>query len=132
MDANRFDALSKRVAAPATRRATLGAMVASALGIAGTAPVAKAAQGQVCTMAFVAAVRLGPSVSQALASGGNQPGQLQGELSFSLSKTGKLEQAALKLPNNTNLPVVGQAIGNALQLRIALDGRTGDGRHGGR
>ena len=58
MDADRFDALSKRVATPATRRATLGAMVASVFGIAGAASVARAAQGQTCTMAFVAAVRM--------------------------------------------------------------------------
>ena len=123
MDADRFDALSKRVATPTTRRATLGALIASAFGLAGAAPVVRAAQGQTCTMAFVAAIRLGPSQSQALTPDGNQPGQLQGELSFSLANDGNLEQAALKLSNGTTLPVVGQATGNSLQLRITLDGR---------
>ena len=123
MDADRFDALSKRVATPTTRRATLGAMIASAFGLAGTASLVQAAPGQTCTMAFVAAVRLGPSQNQALTPGGTSPGQLQGELSFTLSNDGKLEHAALKLSNNTSLPVVGQATGNTLQLRIGLGGR---------
>jgi hypothetical protein len=121
MDADRFDSLSRSMAAPTTRRATLGAMVASALGLGAVAPTVQAAQGQVCTMAFVTTVRLGPSVSQPLTPDGNQPGQLQGELRFSLSQTGNLENAAFQLSNGTNLPVVGQATGHALQLRIALD-----------
>src|SRR5215212_2689119 len=121
MDADRFDSLSRSIAAPTTRRATLGAMVASALGLGAVAPTVQAAQGQVCTMAFVTTVRLGPSVSQPLTPDGNQPGQLQGELRFSLSQTGNLENAALQLSNGTTLPVVGQATGHALQLRIALD-----------
>src|SRR4051794_15868945 len=124
MDAERFDALSKRVATPTTRRATLGAMVASVLGLAGAPPVARAAPGQTCTMAFVAAVRIGPSVNKTLTPGVTQPGQLQGKLSFSLDENGKLDKATLTLPNNTSLPVVGQATGNSLQMRINLDGHT--------
>src|SRR4051812_25093518 len=122
MDADRFDSLSKRIAAPTTRRATLGAMVASGfmstLGLGRAAVAAQADQGQVCTMTFMAAVRLGSSLNQPLTPGGNQPGQIQGDLSFSLSKSGNLEQAALTLPNGAKLPVVGQATGHALQLRI--------------
>src|SRR4051812_39669404 len=124
MDAERFDALSKRVATPTTRRATLGAMVASVLGLAGAPPVARAAPGQTCTMAFIAGVRLGPSINTMLATGATQPGQLQGKLSFTLDEDGKLEKASLTLPNNTSLPVVGQATGNSLQMRIKLDERT--------
>src|SRR5215208_6663935 len=101
MDADRFDSLSKRMAAPTTRRATFGAMVASALGIRALATTAQAAQGQVCTMTFVTTVRMGPSQSQALTTDGEQPGQLQGELRFALSETGNLENAAVKLPNGT-------------------------------
>ena len=123
MDADRFDSLSKRMAAPATRRATFGAMVASALGIRALATTAQAAQGQVCTMTFVTTVRMGPSLSQSLTTDGDTPGQLQGELSFALSETGNLENAAVKLPNGTTLPVVGQATGHALHLRITLEGR---------
>ncbi len=128
MDADRFDALSRRVAAPSTRRATLGAMAASgllgALGLARPAPAAQDTQGQLCTMAFVAAVRMGPSLDRALAPDGTQPGQLQGTLRFALAKNGTLERAALTLPDDTSLPVVGQATGHALQLRIAVDERT--------
>jgi hypothetical protein len=126
MDADRFDALSKRVATPTTRRATLGAMIASALGLAGVPPAptsAQADQGQICSMAFMATVRMGPSTSQPLVSGATQPGQLQGDLSFALAKSGNLENAGLKLADGTTLPVVGQATGHALQLRITLNGR---------
>ena len=52
-----------------------------------------------------------------------QPGQLQGKLSFTLDESGNLEKATLTLPNDTSLPVVGQATGNSLQMRIILDGR---------
>jgi hypothetical protein len=124
MDADRFDALAKRVVTPATRRATLGAMVAGVLGLAGASPVARAAPGQTCTMAFVAAVRIGPSINKPLAPGATQPGQLQGKLSFTLDQSGKLDNATLTLPDNTSLPVSGQAIGSSLQMRITLDGKT--------
>ena len=127
MDADRFDALSRRVAVPTTRRATLSALTASglltALGLGRAAPATRAAQGQVCRMSFMATVRVGPSLNQTLAPGATQPGQLQGELSFALSETGNLEQAALKLLDGTRLPVVGQATGHALQLRITIDQR---------
>src|SRR5690242_16727287 len=124
MDPKRFDALSKRVATPTTRRATLATMVASVLGLASAPPVVRAAPGQTCTMAVVAAVRLGPSLTKPLASGATQPGQLQGKLSFTLTNSGKLDNATLTLPNNTSLPVIGQATGTSLQMRITLDGRT--------
>lgn len=123
MDASQFDSLSKRVATPATRRATLGAMVASVFGLSSAPPVARAAPGQTCTMSFVAAVRLGPSVNATLVPGTTQPGQMQGKLTFALDENGKLENASLTLPDNTSLPVVGQATGNALQLRISIDGK---------
>jgi hypothetical protein len=124
MDAERFDTLSKRVASPATRRATLGALVASAIGLRHVPALAQEAQGQVCTLAFVATVRMGPSQGQKVTSGSTQPGQLQGQLRFSLTKSGKLDQATLTLPDGTTQPVVGQATGHALQLRIAFDGNT--------
>ena len=75
MDADRFDSLSRHMAATTSRRATLGAMVASALGLGTAAQAARAAQGQVCIMDFAAMVRVGPSVNQPLPPGGNQPGQ---------------------------------------------------------
>src|SRR5215213_6290109 len=122
MDANTFDSLAKRAATPATRRTALGAMVASVFGLAGVPAVARAAPGQTCTMAFVAAVRVGPSVNTPLVPGAPQPGQLQGKLTFTLDESGKLGNASLMLANNKSLPVVGQVTGNALQMRIVVDG----------
>ena len=124
MDADHFDTLAKQLAAPTTRRATLGAAAAggflSSLGLRRAVPEALAAQKATCLLAFAASVRLGPSVDQALTANGSRPGELRGELSFSLSRSGALEDAALTLPGGASLPVVGQVTGNSLQLRIEL------------
>ena len=74
-------------------------------------------------LAFAATVRLGPSIEQMLTPNGTQSGELRGDLRFALSDTGTLEQGALLLRNGTSLPVVGQATGYALQMRIALEPR---------
>jgi hypothetical protein len=62
---------------------------------------------------------MGPSVDQTFTDGA-QPGELRGELSFSLSGSGALQDGALTVPGGARLPVVGQAAGNSLQLRIEL------------
>ena len=127
MDADRFDTLAKRLVTPTTRRATLGTAAAggllSALGLVRTVPEMRAAQRGSCVLAFVATVRQGPSVGQVLTPGGTKPGELRGELSFSLSQTGNLEDAVLSLPDGTSLPAVGQATGHSLQVRIELGQR---------
>jgi hypothetical protein len=123
MDANRFDTLTRHLAAPTTRRATLGAALGggllSALGLRRAAPEAAAAQGGTCVLDFAATVRLGPSLDQTFTDGA-QPGELRGELSFALSGSGALQDGALTVPGGVRLPVVGQATGNSLQLRIEL------------
>ncbi len=120
MDGDRFDAIAKSVAGTATRRSAVGALAAgglfSALGLRRSPATA---QGGACTLAFVATVRQGPSAGQVLAAGAGKPGELQGELSFTLTETGGIDKGTLRLPNGTNLPVVGQATGRSLQLRIA-------------
>ena len=122
MDADRFDTLAKRLITPTTRRATLGTAAAggllSALGLIRTVPEVRAAQRGSCVLTFVATVRQGPSLGQVLTPGGSKPGELRGELSFSLSQTGNLENAVLSLPDGTSLPAVGQATGHSLQVRI--------------
>ena len=124
MDADRFDTLAKRLVAPTNRRSALAAAVAggffSALGIGRAAPATRAAQGGICVMAFTAQVLQGPSAGQPLTPQGNRPGEVRGDLSFSLSATGNLENATLTLGDGTTLPVVGQATGYALQVRIEL------------
>jgi len=127
MDAERFDTLAKRLVTPTTRRATLGAVAAggllSALGLSRTVPAAQAAQDGTCALAFVVMVWQGPSVEQALTPNGTRPGELRGELRFSLSETGNLEDGTLLLPDGASLPVVGQATGHSLQVRIELGQR---------
>ncbi|MBA2519349.1 MAG: hypothetical protein H0V24_06765 [Chloroflexia bacterium] len=118
MDADRFDLLTKSIATPANRRRALGLTAGGFLGafLRGDAPVA--AQRTTCTLEFVTAVRQGPSASQLLTDDAALPGEARGELSFSLSASGALEDGVLRLSDGTDLPVVGQATGNSLQMRI--------------
>ncbi|MBA2598393.1 MAG: hypothetical protein H0V00_17360, partial [Chloroflexia bacterium] len=127
MDPTRFDTLTKRLVAPTTRRSALGAAVTggllSALGLARAVPEARAAQGGTCVLAFAAQVRQGPSVQQPLTAGSARGGEVRGELSFSLMPSGTLQNATLTLDDGSQLPVVGQANGYALQVRIELEPR---------
>src|SRR4051794_21944302 len=122
MDADRFDTLARRVGTPTTRRAALGAAVTggflSALGLTRSVPEVAAAQGGTCVVAFAAQVRQGPSTQQPLLPGG-RPGEVRGNLSFSLSRSGSLDNAALMLADGTSLPAEGDAAGHSVQLRIA-------------
>jgi hypothetical protein len=127
MDADRFDTFARRLVAPTTRRTALGAAFAggvlSAIGLGRAASETEAAQRGVCVLAFAATVRQGPSLSQALTTNGAQPGEVRGELSFALSGSGALADAVLRLSDGTSVPVVGQATGHSLQLRIELASR---------
>jgi hypothetical protein len=122
MDAGSFDRLTRRLVVPTSRRTALGALAASglldALGIGRAAPVARAQVD--CVLAFVATVRQGPSAGLPLTENGTRPGELRGELSFALTDSGMLQDGALTLPDGISLPVVGQATGHSLQVRIEL------------
>ncbi|MFN8593711.1 MAG: hypothetical protein U0031_19795 [Thermomicrobiales bacterium] len=122
MDADRFDSLARQFVAPASRRTTLGAAAAGLLSVFAprAVPAARAAAGEVCTLAFVASVRLGPSTAPAVIVDGQRPGEVRGELRFSLDNSGNLEDAALVLDSGEELPVVGQATGYALNARIEV------------
>ena len=65
MDADRFDTLAKRLAAPTSRRTALGGAVTGgllgALGFGRAEPERAAAQGGLCVLDFVATVRQGPA-----------------------------------------------------------------------
>jgi hypothetical protein len=123
VDGDRFDTLAKRLSTPTSRRATVGAAVTggflSALGLTRSIPEASAAQGGTCVVAFAAQVRQGPSTQQPLIPGG-RAGEIRGDLSFSISRSGSLDNATLTLADGTSLPVVGDAAGHSVQLRIAL------------
>src|SRR5262245_2407120 len=62
-------------------------------------------------------------MNQVLTTNGALPGELRGQLTFALSQTGALQNAAISLPDGSSLPVVGQATGTSLQLRIGLNER---------
>jgi hypothetical protein len=117
MDGKRFDALSKSVAVPATRRGALGGMVASGLlaafglNLKQAPAAAQETQEATCVIDFAATVRQGSSAGQ-------PAGDVRGELSFGLSGKGNLEKASLRLADGTSVPVVGQATGHSLQIRI--------------
>ena len=110
MDADRFDTLARALSAPRSRRAALSSAAAggllSALGLTRAVPETRAAQGGLCVVAFAATT--------------GRTGEVRGNLSFSLAGSGNLDNAALTLPDGAQLPVVGQATGHSLQLRIAL------------
>ena len=118
MDASQFDQLTRTMAASTNRRRALGALTAGgvlgALGLGRTA----IAQPSTCTLDFVTTIRSGPTRGQLLTSDAAQPGEARGELSFSLSSTGALENGTLLLTDGTSLPVVGQATGTSLNVRI--------------
>src|SRR4051794_15319760 len=124
MDAESFDTLARSLSAPRSRRAALGAALAggmlSALGVSRAAPTVVAAQGQTCALAFAANVRMGPSLNRPLMANGTTPGELRGQLRFGLNAQGTLQNATVQLADGSSLPVVGQATGYSLQLRIAL------------
>src|SRR5215211_2108727 len=124
MDADRFDTLARSLSARRSRRAALSAAAAggflSALGLTRAVPEARAAQGGTCVVQFAAQVQQGPSSTQPLVANGGSAGAVQGYLSFSLSQRCSLDNATLTRPDGTSLPVVGDATGHSLQLRIAL------------
>jgi hypothetical protein len=127
MDPARFDTLARSLSAPRSRRAALSAAAAggllSALGLTRSVPETRAAQGGTCVLAFAAQVVQGPSTQQALTPNDTRAGEVRGDLSFSLSGSGNLDNATLTLADGTSLPVVGQATGHALQVRIDLGQR---------
>jgi hypothetical protein len=74
-------------------------------------------------LAFAAQVLQGPSRDQPLTANAGRAGEVQGDLIFSLSRSGNLDNATLTLADGTSLPVVGQATGHSLHLRIDLGQR---------
>ena len=136
MDDNRFDSLTRRLGAPASRRAALGAGLAGgvlgALRIPRSVPEVSAAQAGTCSLPFVANVRVGPSAEIPLLQENAPPGELRGELRFTLAEQGRFQNAELRLPDGTSYPVVGQATGYALQARIELAPRNRAGHLGSR
>ncbi len=79
----------------------------------------RAAQDDTCRLEIVATVRLGPSAGVILQ--GSVPGELRGELSFALGADGAIDSGRLVLDDDTEFPLVGQATGRAINLRVEVD-----------
>jgi hypothetical protein len=77
-----------------------------------------AAQGETCRLAIVATVGLGPDATERMQT--DVPGELRGEISFSLSPDGAIDAGRFLLDGGPEVPVVGQATGRALNLRVDL------------
>jgi hypothetical protein len=127
MDDRRFDAFSRSLAHGLSRRQAVSRLGAGGLA-AGFAAVfgrgvphaAGQATGEpTCRLALVANVRLGPSAGALLR--GTTPGELRGDLEFGVGEAGAVDGARLRLADDTELPVVGQVLGRALHLRVALE-----------
>jgi hypothetical protein len=126
MDPIQFDALSRKVASGVSRRqavarfgaAGLLAGVSSVLGRERTAAAVSAMQDATCLLEIVAAIRLGPSAGVII--DGNVPGELRGELSFAIGADGAIDSGRFRLEGGAELPVVGQADGRALNLRVDI------------
>jgi hypothetical protein len=126
MDGRAFDDMSRAMARGMPRRQLLarlgagglGAGLLAAIGVERTRSARPAAQDDTCRLTLVANVRLGPSAGAVLA--GTTPGELRGELSFALGDGGAIESGRLRLADDTEFPVVGQAIGRAVHLRVQL------------
>lgn len=125
MDPQQFDTIAKSFASGLSRRKALtrlgGGGAAALLAALGRNHLDVAAQGGAgasCNLAFVANVRVGPSAGQLL--GGTAPGELKGQLTFALDQDGAITQGQLQLADGTRFPLVGQATGRALNLRLDL------------
>lgn len=78
---------------------------------ASVAPAFQFGGGDECQLGFAATVSFGPSTNQSM----------QGTLSISIGADGAIDSGTLALDDGTSMPVVGQATGRSLRLRIGSD-----------
>ena len=126
MDPQQFDALSRTLAHSSSRRRAIGriggagliAGLATALG-RGRSEALPVAQDETCHLAIVATVRLGPDATERMQT--DVPGELRGEITFALGRDGAIDAGRLLLEGGPEAPVVGQATGRAVNLRVDLE-----------
>jgi hypothetical protein len=114
MDAGRFDALSRSIAARSSRRNALKGLGGAGLsgGLLATFGLrsVRAANGDPCSYGFSAVVAAGP----------DEETTYEGELSFTIGPDGAIDEGSLKTEDGKTHKLVGQANGRALNLRIDL------------
>jgi hypothetical protein len=125
MDADRFDHLSRSLADRVSRRSAVkhlggGGIIAATLAGLGLSRVETFAQTDTatCAMDLIANVRLGPNLDQQL--GGENPGELKGQLRFAIGQQGRLVDGVFRLADNTEFDATGQVSGPAVTIRIAI------------
>jgi hypothetical protein len=124
MDPKQFDALSRTLANGLSRRqavtrwgvAGVLAGLAASLGRGRGEAALLTMQAETCSLDVVANVRIGPSENATLQ--GDVPGELRGEIAFALGPDGRIDSGQWRLAGGGELPVVGQATGRALTLRV--------------
>jgi hypothetical protein len=113
MDAGRFDALSKSLAGRRSRRSFGAAGIAAGLFAALGGESARAATST-CSLRITATTAVGPNTNTTYA----------GTLSMTINEQGAIDTGSFDTDDGASYPLVGQATGRALNLRITL----GDGR----
>jgi hypothetical protein len=127
MDPSQFDALSRKVASGVSRRQAVArfgtaGLLAGLSGVLGrertvaAAPVLQAATPISCQLEIVASIRVGPSAGVIV--GGNVPGELSGKLTIAIGADGAIDSGRFRVKGGADLPVVGQADGRSLNLRV--------------
>jgi hypothetical protein len=124
VDATRFDRFSRALASRMNRRRAVQALGGGTIAAATTGAVTHQSVSRAqddagaCKLDLTASVRVGTSTDSTL--GGDGPGELTGQLSFSLRSAGELTDAVLALSDGTRLDAVGQTDGRALTLRVEI------------
>jgi hypothetical protein len=124
MDPSQFDALSRTVASGVSRRQAVAkfgvagvlAGLSGVLGRQRSAAAVPIMQNANCRLEIFAAIRLGPSAGVIL--DGSVPGELRGRLTLAIGADGAIDNGRFRLEGGAELPVVGQANGRALNLRV--------------
>jgi hypothetical protein len=120
MEPGLFDRWTRRLAERRSRRSALGIAGAGAVTLLGIEAARAqdddvgASEDGLCRMQFEATVRFGPSLES------NEPFAISGLLAFKIGGGGGLSDASLTTEDGT-FPMVGQASGKAIAMRITLN-----------
>src|SRR5437870_1369433 len=109
MEPDRFDALSRTLAASSSRRKTLGALGAGGLLAAVFGRVGQAeAAASTCQLKLSASVQIGS----------DKKGKFSGQLTLQVGSDGAIDHGALATDDGFNFNVVGQATGRLIGLHV--------------
>jgi hypothetical protein len=75
------------------------------------APAAQFGSGDQCTLGLAGTVSLGPNTGQSF----------QGTLTISIGQDGAIDSGTVQYSDGTTSPVVGQATGRSIRLRVGTD-----------